>query len=193
MVSGSERKIRLFCLLGSVPGRNVVADARSLQSRPHWLRIPRDTACEVAPLLGKLADLCVALPALLRVRFSGEVAGRVDVENAPLFGVELSELCQSVWCHRFPKVGLVVDCTSHLVLASVPMWGPSPDVEHWKKALRETLKNIRPKVLLADAGYDSEESHRFAREEHGIRTIIPNRVGRPTKKLPRGKYRKQKH
>ena len=100
---------------------------------------------------------------------------------------------ESVWCHRFPKVGLVVDCTSHLVLASIPMWGPSADAKHWKKALRETLKNIRPKVLLADAGYDSEESHRFAREEHGIRTIIANRVGRPTKKLPRGKYRKQKN
>ena len=62
-----------------------------------------------------------------------------------------------------------------------------------KPQARETLKNIRPKVLLADAGYDSEESHRFPREEHGIRTIIPNRVGRPTKKLSRGKYRKQKH
>jgi hypothetical protein len=62
-----------------------------------------------------------------------------------------------------------------------------------KPQARETLKNIRPKVLLADAGYDSEESHRIGREEHGIRTIIPNRVGRPTKKLPRGKCRKQKH
>jgi hypothetical protein len=46
------------------------------------------------------------------------------------------------------------------------------------------------KVLAADAGYDSEDAHRFAREGHHIRTIILNRVGRPTTKLPTGKYRK---
>lgn len=97
---------------------------------------------------------------------------------------------ESVWYHRFPKVGLVVDCASYLVLAGIPSWGPSPDIRHWKTGIREMLKNMHPKILLADAGYDSEESHRFAREEHVIRTIIPNRVGRPTKKLPSGKYRK---
>ena len=97
---------------------------------------------------------------------------------------------ESVWYHRFPKVGLVIDCASYLVLANVPSLGPSPDIRHWKKGIREMLKNMHPKILLADAGYDSEESHRFAREEHGIRTIIPNRIGRPSKKLPTGKYRK---
>jgi predicted RNA binding protein YcfA (HicA-like mRNA interferase family) len=91
---------------------------------------------------------------------------------------------------RFPKAGIVMDCKSYMALAVLPSWGPSPDILHWKDGIRETLKRIGINILLADAGYDSEESHRFAREDHGIRTIIPNRIGRPTKKLPSGKYRK---
>jgi hypothetical protein len=77
-----------------------------------------------------------------------------------------------------------------LVLAGIPSWGPSPDLWHWREAIRAALKHVWLKVLTADAGYDSEEAHRFAREEHGIRTIIQNRVGRPTAKRPAGKYRR---
>lgn len=91
---------------------------------------------------------------------------------------------------RFPKVGIVVDCATRLVLAGIPSWGPSPDILHWKTAIKETRKQTKFRILTADAGYDSEEAHRYAREERGIRSIIPNRVGRPTTKLPSGKYRK---
>ena len=41
-----------------------------------------------------------------------------------------------------------------------------------------------------DAGYDSELNHRFARDEHGVRTIIPAKHGRPTAKLTSGHYRR---
>ena len=54
----------------------------------------------------------------------------------------------------------------------------------------EAEKNIHLNILTADAGYDSEGSHVFAREAHGIRTIIPPLIGRKTTKLPTGKYRK---
>lgn len=91
---------------------------------------------------------------------------------------------------RFPKVGIVIDRDSYLVLAGIPSWGPSPDILHWKTAIQETTKRRKLHTLLADAGYDSEEAHRFAREDHGIRSIIPNRIGRPTTKLPTGKYRR---
>lgn len=97
---------------------------------------------------------------------------------------------QTMTYTRFPKVGIVVDCTSYLVLSGIPSWGPSPDILHWKSAVREAVKRAALKVLTADAGYDAEHAHAFAREEHGIRTIIPNRIGRPTTKLPSGKYRK---
>jgi hypothetical protein len=49
---------------------------------------------------------------------------------------------------------------------------------------------VRLSQLAADAGYDSEGNHEFARNEHGIRTIIPAKHGRPTDKLPSGRYRR---
>lgn len=92
---------------------------------------------------------------------------------------------------RFPKVGIVTACREHLVLSGVPSQGPSPDILHFKQAVKEAHERVPIRVLLADAGYDSEESHRFVREELGIHTIIPARVGRPTHKLPQGRYRRR--
>ena len=91
---------------------------------------------------------------------------------------------------RYPKVGIVIDSDTHMILSGVPERGPYPDIVHFEKAIREAEKNIHSKILTADAGYDSEKSHTFAREEHNIRTIIPPRIGRQTSKLPSGKWRK---
>ena len=78
----------------------------------------------------------------------------------------------------------------HLVLSIVTGRGPGPDITHFEKAVLEAEKNVHLKTLAADAGYDSERAHCFAREGHSIRTIIPRRIGRPTTKLPSGKYRR---
>jgi hypothetical protein len=90
---------------------------------------------------------------------------------------------------RYPKVGIISDCDTHLVLSGVPSRGPYPDIVHFEKAIVEAEKNVHLKILTADAGYDSEQSHVFGRER-GIRTIIPPRAGRQTDKLPKGKWRK---
>jgi hypothetical protein len=91
---------------------------------------------------------------------------------------------------RYPKVGIVSDCNSHLVLSGVPSRGPYPDIVHYEKAVEEAEKNVHLKILTADAGYDSEKSHTFARDNYNIRTIIPPKIGRQTTKLPTGKWRK---
>lgn len=91
---------------------------------------------------------------------------------------------------RYPKVGIVVDSATHLVLSGVPERGPYPDIVHFEKAIVLAEKNIHSKILTADAGYDSEKSHAFARETYNIRTIIPPKIGRRTSKLPSGKWRK---
>lgn len=80
---------------------------------------------------------------------------------------------------QYPKVGIVCDCATHLILSGVPARGPYPDIVHFEKAVAQAKKNIPIRILTADAGYDSEKAHRYAREEHGIRTIIPARIGRP--------------
>jgi len=91
---------------------------------------------------------------------------------------------------RYPKVNLLCDCSSHMTLAIEVGRGPSPDIIYFFKTLMEALKNSKIKTLLADAGYDSERSHVFAREELGVKTIIPALIGRPTKNLPKGRWRR---
>lgn len=91
---------------------------------------------------------------------------------------------------RYPKVGMVIDSDTHLILSGIPERGPYPDIVHFEKAIIEAEKNIHSKILTADAGYDSEKSHTFAREKYNIRTIIPPKIGRRTSKLPSGKWRK---
>lgn len=91
---------------------------------------------------------------------------------------------------RYPKAGIIADCKTHLILSGVPTRGPGPDIVHFQKAIIEAEKNASLHILVADAGYDSEKAHAFAREEHNIRTIIPPLIGRKTSKLPVGRYRR---
>jgi DDE family transposase len=91
---------------------------------------------------------------------------------------------------RHPKVGLLCDCASHLVVAAVPGRGPGSDSVHYRQALNEALLCTSIDTLVADAGYDSEDAHVYARRTLGIRSIIPSTIGRPTEKPPTGYYRR---
>lgn len=100
------------------------------------------------------------------------------------------EIYQMTTYTTYPKAGIISDCRSHLVLSGIPERGPYPDIVHFKRAIVEAEKNVHLKALTADAGYDSEASHVFAREEYHIRTIILPNAGRKTNKLPSTKWRK---
>ena len=91
---------------------------------------------------------------------------------------------------RYPKMGVVCDCESHMVLALVPGQGPGPDILHFRAALNQALDNVQIGTLAADAGYDSEATHQFARQQKGVRTLIPATIGRPTDKPLRGYWRR---
>lgn len=91
---------------------------------------------------------------------------------------------------RYPYANLVCDCASHFILAAVTGRGPGPDDPYLQPALRQTIRRARVKMLLADAGFDSESAHEFARNECGMRTLIPPTRGRPTDKPPKGRWRR---
>lgn len=91
---------------------------------------------------------------------------------------------------RHPKVGLLCECASHLVIAAIPGRGPGSDSVHYRKALTEARRCVSIDTLVADAGYDSEDAHVYARQTLGIRSIIPSTIGRPTEKPPTGYYRR---
>ena len=99
-------------------------------------------------------------------------------------------LWQTTTYKRFPKLGLVCDCHNHLVLSTLLTRGPSPDINQLRRTLYPALGRVSIGTLLADAGYDSESNHLFAREVCGIGTIIPPKHGRPSARAPTGRYRR---
>jgi hypothetical protein len=95
---------------------------------------------------------------------------------------------------RYPKLQAACDCRSHLVLAALPETGPSPDIDRYQVVLWLTLTVSFTRVLLADAGYDSEPNHVFARDGCRVRSIMPATNGRPPLDPARplkGRYRQQ--
>lgn len=91
---------------------------------------------------------------------------------------------------RYPYANIVCDCASHLILAVVTGRGPGADSPYFEPALKQAADRISIGTILGDAGYDSESAHQFAREACGMRTLIPPIRGRPTKKLPKGRWRR---
>jgi len=89
----------------------------------------------------------------------------------------------------YPKWTLVIDTRTHLVLGMVVDRGPLPDDIEFDRAVTSAHTRQPFSELLADAGYDSEDHHRLIREDLHARSIIPARRGRPTAKIPTGRYR----
>lgn len=97
---------------------------------------------------------------------------------------------KTVVYHRYPKLGVVCDTSCHFILSIRVGRGPRPDVDELVPLLSGALRSMLIECLSADAGYDSEANHRFAREQCGVRTLIPAKLGRPTDKPASGRYRR---
>jgi hypothetical protein len=97
---------------------------------------------------------------------------------------------KTVVYHRFPKLGLVCDVETHFILAADTGRGPKPDVADFRPLLTKALARVGLGRIAADAGFDSEANHAFARRECQVRSIIPAKHGRPTHKPASGHYRR---
>jgi hypothetical protein len=97
---------------------------------------------------------------------------------------------KTVVYHRFPKIGIVCDVQTHFILAAEVGRGPKPDVLEFRPLLAAALARVRVERIAADAGFDSEANHAFARQKCHVRSIIPAKHGRPTDKPASGHYRR---
>ena len=97
---------------------------------------------------------------------------------------------RNMYYRRFPKLAIVTNCFNHMVLSLFTSRGPSADASQFCDIVKSTAEQVTIETLLADAGYDSEGNHQYAREVHHIQTIIPATVGCPSTKLPASKYRR---
>jgi hypothetical protein len=94
---------------------------------------------------------------------------------------------------KAPKLVLVMDISSHVILAAIPKTGMGSDAPDFVPALKEAADRSPIRCVYADAGYDSETNHEVAREWLGIRSCIKAGVGRQTNKPPTGLYRRMMH
>jgi hypothetical protein len=89
-----------------------------------------------------------------------------------------------------PKLSLAIDAGSHLILAARATTGGGSDAPFFKPLLEQACRRAKVKTVVADAGYDSESNHVIAREDLGVRSVIPPWIGRPTTKPPAGRHRR---
>jgi len=89
-----------------------------------------------------------------------------------------------------PKLSVAVAGACHVILAAVVRTGNGSDAPDFGELLFRSRTRADVKVVVADAGYDSEANHRTAREDMGVRSIIPPGIGRPTSKPPTGRWRR---
>ena len=92
-----------------------------------------------------------------------------------------------------PKLSLAVATSCHLILAARATTGAGGDQRFFEPLLFDAWRRANIKTAVADAGYDSEPNHCIARQDMGVRSIIPPKIGRPTKKLPTGRHRRNMH
>jgi hypothetical protein len=105
--------------------------------------------------------------------------------------VKQLETYEETLYRRWPKLAVICDCNNHMVLSILATRGPGVDINQFEKILTPAAGRYIIDHILADAGYDSESNHHFARDILHIKSTIPPKHGRPTliSKPLRGKYR----
>lgn len=94
-----------------------------------------------------------------------------------------------------PKLAIAVATRSHLVLAAWTGTGLGADHPHFEPLVYDAWRRVpnRSFTVTGDAGYDSEAAHTLARDDMGLRSLIPPDAGRPRKDggPPGGRWRRQ--
>lgn len=91
---------------------------------------------------------------------------------------------------RMPKLALAVAAASHRILSVRAKIGNGSDAPDFETLLFNAWRRAHVKTVVADAGYDSEDNHRLARLDMSVQSIIPPKIGRPSKSPPAGYYRR---
>ena len=90
------------------------------------------------------------------------------------------------------KLTVACETQSHFLAGATVSLGPANDAPQLRPVMAQAALGAAYDRVLADAAFDGEGSHRYCREELGVRsTVIPlNRRGQG-RKWPRTRYRRQ--
>ena len=174
-----------------------LCDAIELQRVPHFTTLQKAAdRLLLKPLARRLLDATVRahLGRRLRVPLAAIDSTGLECTAASAYFVRRRATVGSPWksmtYRRFPKLSVICDVDSHFILAFETSRGPRPDVADFRPLLDDALRRVRLTSIIADAGYDSEPNHARARDDLGVRTVIPPTHGRPTERAARGRYRR---
>ena len=93
---------------------------------------------------------------------------------------------------RWTRLTIVCEHDSHLIAGATVGIGPNNDAPSLPETVCQAVEHISIEQLLADSGYDSENNHRYCREELGIPSTIIAINDRYYKGGPlQGRYRRQ--
>ena len=91
----------------------------------------------------------------------------------------------------YTKLTVACDAGSHFLAAATVTTGPSNDSPQFRPVLLQASVAVRWDRVLADAAFDSEAHHAYAREDRGVRsTVIPVNA-RGHAGPPGGRYRRE--
>jgi hypothetical protein len=187
----------------------ILADWPDLQATLQLKKIPHFTTLQKAHArilafapANQLLDATVrrALGEHPRVELAaGDSTGMESSQISPYFIRRRSpkhKTPQVTTYSRYPKLELLCDCRTHIVLNAITNTGPHPDTDRLRPLLFAPLsRGVGIQTALFDAGYDSETNHVFARECCHVRSVIPARHGRPFKDpttgVPAGRWRRR--
>jgi hypothetical protein len=170
-----------------------LAEHRELRQALHLARMPHFTTLQKflkrlgeEELEGLLAEVAKRLmpkdgaPDVVLCDSTGLFTSRASY----YFVRRLREMGQRVRRRAWLKYSLLVEVRRRAILAQRAGLGPCSDIPELPPLVASGARVARLGVV-ADAGFDSEENHRFVREVIGAVSIIPARRGRPMRE-PRG-------
>jgi hypothetical protein len=89
------------------------------------------------------------------------------------------------------KLTIACDLNSHFVAGASVTIAPSNDSPQFKPVLAQASLAVDWDRAFADAAFDAEDNHAYARESCGIRSSVIPINGRGSSTPPTGKYRQQ--
>jgi hypothetical protein len=90
------------------------------------------------------------------------------------------------------KLTVACDTSSHFLTGATVSLGPANDAPQLRPVMAQASLVVTYDRVLADGAFDSEESHRYCREELEVRsTVIPLNRRSHGRKRPKTRYRRQ--
>ena len=118
----------------------------------------------------------------MKLRDGGKYADKADPDEV--------NRSRSRKARRMPKLALAVASGCHLILAARASTGAGSDSPDFAPLLYRAWCRANVRAVVADAGFDSEDNHRLARLDMGVRSVIPPDIGRPSANPPAGRFRR---